>query len=168
MYLTWVWKVGMDIFFYYKLCVKEATVFFFFFLKGNIIFKEIKKTEILHIFPPKSDDFKITDNRLWIPYRPEWLSRVFTLVIQDLFKILTNYKAIRYAFWVPLDFRYSKKENKNIDDNDTKSQNAHFDKTFIISRSYIKYCRLMKQLDCWPFCTNGRKRNAVNIKCLYK
>lgn len=26
-----------------------------------------------------------------------------------------------------------------------KKKNAHFDKTFIISRSYIKYCRLMKQ-----------------------
>lgn len=41
-----------------------------------------------------------------------------------------------------------------------KPQNCHFDKTFIISRSYIKYCRRIKQLDCSPICTNGRGGNC--------
>lgn len=33
---------------------------------------------------------------------------IFHFLIQDLFKILTKYKAFRYAVWVPLDFSYWK------------------------------------------------------------
>lgn len=81
---------------------------------------------------------------------PKWLSSVFTsffFVIQDLFKILTNDKAIRYAFRVPLDFRYSKMVGGKLT---TIIQKNHkiptLIKTFRISRLYIKYCRLLKQL----------------------
>lgn len=67
-----------------------------------------------------------------------------TRFIQNTHKLQGNSVRILSA----ARFQILKKENKNIDDNDTKSQNAHFDKTFIISRSYIKYCRRMKQFDC--------------------
>lgn len=46
-----------------------------------------------------------------------WSSDDIVFIIQDLLKILTNYKAIRYAFWVPLEFRYLK---KNSDDKNNK------------------------------------------------
>ena len=48
--------------------------------------------------------------KFYEPQTAQQRSHVF--VIQDLFKILTKYKAIRCAFWVPLDLRYSKEEQK--------------------------------------------------------
>lgn len=74
-----------------------------------------------------------------------------TLVIQDLFKILTNYKAIRLRILSAARFQIFKKKNKEKKKiSTTKIQNhkmPHFDKTFIISRSYIKYCRLYETID---------------------
>lgn len=49
---------------------------------------------------------------------PNGSAEIITFIIQDLLKILTNYKAIRSAFWVPVDFKYLK---KNIDDKNTKN-----------------------------------------------
>lgn len=59
---------------------------------------------------------------------------IFHFLIQDLFKILTKYKAFRYAVWVPLDFSYwkygaKKKKEKRTETKMTtmiqKPQNAH-------------------------------------------
>lgn len=49
----------------------------------------------------KKDRIKLIIIEMYI--KPNgWSSGVIVFIIQDLLKILTNYKAIRYAFWVPL------------------------------------------------------------------
>lgn len=75
------------------------------------------------------------------------------LFIQDLYKVLTNNKAVRYAFWVPVDFKLWKKKIKNHKNNTT----------FIFLRACIKYVRtiwFLTHLHQQKFC---KHKSSVQI-----
>lgn len=78
-----------------------------------------------------------------------------TRFIQNTHKLQGNSVRILSAGWFQI---FKKKKKKKLTTMIQNHKNGHFDKTFIISRSYIKYCRLIKQLDCWPICTNGGEK----------